>query len=270
MSWGNSLSRTRPWQVPVSVPAISIEGLLDACEVDRVDLLKVDIRERSGRPSNMVSPERIAAMIERCIPWRTADRPVNFGEVFFMTMRIDTIRSGSMSAGARLALVAAVPHRKFNLGLPLVRTSPRLSAHLFDESSYAQKRAGLGRAIRVLRRVRGTDIPPATLVGCGLTLPHTGHGWVWNTALPDRRRATLFPNAMVVRARPWLHPREDPGRVTIESLAIIGVGAVIAPADGDLVVARGTMLGANSVLTVPHKTLEVWAGRTRPPRRRAA
>jgi FkbM family methyltransferase len=62
-TWGNSVDRTLPWQTPVTVPAMTLEGVLDRRGIERVDLLKVDIEGAEWEVFANGVPDRVNAII---------------------------------------------------------------------------------------------------------------------------------------------------------------------------------------------------------------
>ncbi|HEY2652954.1 MAG TPA: FkbM family methyltransferase [Solirubrobacteraceae bacterium] len=62
-SWANSLERIMPVQVPVSVKAVTLDELLDACSCSHVDLLKVDIEGAEWDLFSRGLPSRVRSVV---------------------------------------------------------------------------------------------------------------------------------------------------------------------------------------------------------------
>jgi serine O-acetyltransferase len=132
---------------------------------------------------------------------------------------------------------------------------------LFSRLAYLQRRRGIGPLVSVLLRARGTFIPPSTLVGERIRLLHTGHGIVIDDRTVIHDGVWIFQNVTVGRARPWMPREAETGRVVLEPHVMLCAGSVVAvPPEEELRVGTGTVVGANSVLTVSTGEWEVWAG----------
>jgi serine O-acetyltransferase len=62
------------------------------------------------------------------------------------------------------------------------------------------------------------------------------------------------------RADLWRPASADFGGVVVEDDAIVGTGAVVLVSKGTLTLGRGSIVGANSVLTRSTGPGEIWAG----------
>jgi serine O-acetyltransferase len=126
---------------------------------------------------------------------------------------------------------------------------------------YAQRIPVLGRVARWLLRWRGTDIDPAALTGHGLRIRHGGMGIVVHPSTCLGDNVTLFHQVTIGRARIWEPPPADrAGHVQVEADAVLCAGAVVLFDDADLTIGRGTVVGANAVLTRSTGQWEIWAG----------
>lgn len=121
------------------------------------------------------------------------------------------------------------------------------------------QRGRLGKLVNGFLRLRGTDISPQVHVGDDLRLPHTGIGVVVHprTVLGDR--VTLYQNVTIGRADIWNPGADFPG-IVVEDDVILGAGAVVLAGSDGLTLGRGTIVGANAVLTRSTGPGEVWAG----------
>lgn len=131
-------------------------------------------------------------------------------------------------------------------------------AHFVTRLVYAQRRRGIGSIIRLMLRFKGTDVPPCTLHGQRLALPHCATGISIHRGVVIGDDVEIFPNVTIGRARPFDHPGGS-APCTLERFSMICAGAVIVT-DDPLVVAEGSVVGANSVLTQSTGPWEIWAG----------
>jgi serine O-acetyltransferase len=115
-----------------------------------------------------------------------------------------------------------------------------------------------GRLITWLLRLRGVDIPAGCLTGTGICLPHGGFGVVLDASTRVGDRVVIFQGVTIGQARPWTGER--PGGVIVEDDVIVSAGAAILASAGGLRLARGSVVGANAVLTSSTRPWEIWAG----------
>jgi len=125
---------------------------------------------------------------------------------------------------------------------------------------HAHRLPVVGRPVRLLLKLLGTDIPVQALApGRRLVLQHGGHVVVHHTTrLGDD--VVLMHNVTIGRADLWQPTSADFAGVVVEDGAILGVGAVVLVSKGTLTLGRGSIVGANSVLTRSTAPGEVWAG----------
>jgi len=89
-SWGNSLEHTSETQTAVTVPAISLGDLLDTNNLDRVDLLKLDVEGAEWEILDGLLDPRIKAVIGE-IHGRDGKAPEAFFELLSRSMSVETI-----------------------------------------------------------------------------------------------------------------------------------------------------------------------------------
>lgn len=122
----------------------------------------------------------------------------------------------------------------------------------------AQKLPMVGPLIRMAVKARGVQIPPHTFT----ERPHLAH--VGTVVVHEKTRfgknVTLFQGVTIGRGNIWEEPREDFGGFVIEDDVVLCAGAAIVGTKGTLTVGRGTVVGANAVLTQSTGPYEVWAG----------
>jgi serine O-acetyltransferase len=118
----------------------------------------------------------------------------------------------------------------------------------------------VGWPIRALLRLRGTDIPPQCLGGDDLVLPHGGTGIVIHHRTTLGSRVVIYQGVTIGRGDIWRPETGGPGGVVVEDDVVLCAGAKVLYAAGILRVARGSVIGANAVLTTSTGAWEVWAG----------
>lgn len=124
---------------------------------------------------------------------------------------------------------------------------------------HLQKARGIGPLVRLYLKWRSIDIPPRTLTpGTGLVLRHVGNVVV-HVGTRIGRDVMLHQNVTVGRSDIWRSPR---GRLqfVLEDHVILGANAVVVGSHGTVRIGRGTVVGANSVLTQSTGDWEIWAG----------
>ncbi len=118
----------------------------------------------------------------------------------------------------------------------------------------------LGRTVRFALRMRGIDIPPNTLnKRSGVRLPHGGNVVVhYKTRIGSN--VTLFQGVTIGRSDIWAPESDALEFISIGDGAILCANSCVISRGPSLVVAEGTVLGANSVLLDDTGPYEVWAG----------
>jgi serine O-acetyltransferase len=97
-------------------------------------------------------------------------------------------------------------------------------------------------------------------VGADLRLPHATTGLVLHPSVRIGDRVTIFHNVTIGRSDVG-DLADDFGGIVIEDDVVIGAGAVVMGRGPDpLVLGRGSMVGANAVVTHSVGPDEVWAG----------
>lgn len=129
----------------------------------------------------------------------------------------------------------------------------------FTRLVYLQRVPLLGRVISVLLIFRGTEVL-AESIGPGLHMVHCGTGVVVTPRCHIGTNVTIMNNVTVGRPDIWRPPPAHWPPIVIEDEVILGAGARVLSKGGGLVVGRGTIVGANSVLTRSTGEWEVWAG----------
>ena len=119
------------------------------------------------------------------------------------------------------------------------------------------------RAAQTVLKLVGIDIPRTVTIGPGLKLPHSTTGFVihGNTAIGER--VTIFHGVTIGRSTIWDPLAEGVAwcRGVVEDDVVLCAGAAVLLRDGETItVGRGTVVGANAVLTQSTGEWEIWAG----------
>ena len=126
---------------------------------------------------------------------------------------------------------------------------------------YRRRHPLLGRAVQEALALYGVEVPAAVEIGPGLTVFHRGFGLVmhpWTTLGAD---VVLYNGVTIGRADPWVpQERSLMRRIVVEDGAVLCSGAKVLCKEGVLTVGRGTVIGANAVLTRSTGPDEIWAG----------
>lgn len=96
-SWGNSLDNISATQTAVTVPAVSLEDLLDSHGIDRVDLLKLDVEGAEWEMLEGQIDPRVAAIVGE-VHARDGKTPEAFVEQLRETMEVETISADPHTA----------------------------------------------------------------------------------------------------------------------------------------------------------------------------
>jgi serine O-acetyltransferase len=119
----------------------------------------------------------------------------------------------------------------------------------------------LRRAVQEVLALYGVEVPAAAEIGPGLIVFHRGFGTVLHPFTTLGAGVTLYNGVTIGRADPWV-PQEQSlmERVVVEDGAVLCSGAKVLCKKGVLTVGRGTVVGANAVLTSSTGPFEIWAG----------
>lgn len=117
------------------------------------------------------------------------------------------------------------------------------------------------RPVKEILALYGVEVPAAVTVGRDLRVMHRGFGTVIHPSTVIGDRVTIYQGVTIGRADPWIDGhRSGSGTAAIEDDVVLCAGAkIIAGRDG-IRVGRGTIVGANAVLTKSTGPNEIWAG----------
>ena len=126
---------------------------------------------------------------------------------------------------------------------------------------YARNSALFGGLAYYLLKVLGVEIPRSVLIGEKFELAHGGVGVVIHSRSRLGDRVKIYPGVTVGRADVHFPIEKSSFQgIEIEDDVILGPGSKVLCKDGVLVVRRGTVVGANSVLLNSTQEREIWAG----------
>jgi serine O-acetyltransferase len=126
---------------------------------------------------------------------------------------------------------------------------------------YARKNRIFGRLAYFGLKLLGAEIPVSVAIGPGFLLHHGGAGVVIHPKTVIGARVGIYPGVTLGRAdvyRPASQSKFE--GIIIEDDVILGAGAKILCDNGIQRVGRGTVIGANAVLTESTGENEIWAG----------
>ncbi|MDP9890892.1 serine O-acetyltransferase [Pseudarthrobacter enclensis] len=120
----------------------------------------------------------------------------------------------------------------------------------------------LGRAAKEALALYGVEFPASVEVGRGLKVLHPGFGTVIHPSTKIGNNVTIYHGVTIGRGDPWIAGDKSPvGGIIIEDDVVLCAGAKIICNDGILTVKRGTVVGANAVLTTTTPEPNgVWVG----------
>ncbi|GAA1219366.1 hypothetical protein GCM10009665_06810 [Kitasatospora nipponensis] len=126
---------------------------------------------------------------------------------------------------------------------------------------YRRRSALVGRLVQEVLALYGVEVPAAVEIGPGLKVFHRGFGTVVHPFTTIGANVTIYNGVTLGRADPWV-PQEASAmeRIVIEDGVCLCAGAKVVCKQGVLTIGRGTVLGANAVLTTSTGPDEIWAG----------
>jgi serine O-acetyltransferase len=135
---------------------------------------------------------------------------------------------------------------------------------LQDRLLRATRSRVVGRAAYLALKALGVEFPRGVVWTGPVELAHGAVGLVVHHATRIGRDVILMPGVVIGRADSWIPPERVAhlgGGVVLGDNVTIGAGAkVLYSAGQELVVADGTIVGANAVLRSSTGPGEIWAG----------
>lgn len=122
----------------------------------------------------------------------------------------------------------------------------------------------VGRAAYLALKALGVEFPREVVWEGPLELAHGAVGLVVHRSTRIGRDVILMPGVVIGRADSWIPPAQTAhrgGGIVIAHDVTVGAGAkILFSAGQELVVAEGTIVGANAVLRESTGPFEIWAG----------
>lgn len=132
---------------------------------------------------------------------------------------------------------------------------------IYERLVYARKSRIFGKIAYFLLKLMGVEIPVSVPIGPGFLLHHGGVGVVIHPKAVLGARVGIYPGVTLGRADVYRPASASAFEgIIVEDDAILGAGAKILCDQGILRVGRGTVVGANAVLTQSTGEYEIWAG----------
>ena len=132
---------------------------------------------------------------------------------------------------------------------------------IYERLVYARKSRLFGKLAYFLLKILGMEIPVSVAIGPGVLLHHGGMGVVIHPKTVIGARVGIYPGVTLGRADVYRPASESAFEgIQIEDDVILGSGAKILCDQGILRIRRGTVVGANAVLTQSTGENEIWAG----------
>ncbi len=126
---------------------------------------------------------------------------------------------------------------------------------------YSRNKPVLGRIAYFTLKILGIEIPESVMIGKDFELAHGGFGVVIHPKTVIGDRVKIYPGVTLGRSDIHL-PFELSGfeGIIVEDDVILATGAKVLCKDGTLNLKKGTIVGANAVLSSSTKENEIWAG----------
>lgn len=122
----------------------------------------------------------------------------------------------------------------------------------------------VGRAAYLALKALGVEFPREVEFDGPVELAHGAVGLVVHRATRIGSHVILMPGVVLGRADSWIPPEQVAhlgGRIVVGDHATVGAGAkVLFEAGQELVIAEGSIVGANAVLRRSTGPYEIWAG----------
>ena len=120
----------------------------------------------------------------------------------------------------------------------------------------------IGRVAYLWLKSLGVEFPRTVLFGDQLELAHGAVGLVVHSRTRIGAGVTLMPGVVLGRSDSYIAEGTSPtGRIVVGDRVTVGAGAKVLFRSGqELVIADGTIVGANAVLLDSTGPDEIWAG----------
>ena len=135
------------------------------------------------------------------------------------------------------------------------------SKDLYTRLLYARRSPIFGRLAYYLLKLLGVEVPLSVEIGEDVVLLHGAFGLVVHPECQIGSHVKIYPGVTIGRADIYRRIEDsDFEGIFIEDDVILAPGSKVLCKHGTLRVGRGTVLGANAVLTESTGLNEIWAG----------
>ena len=136
-----------------------------------------------------------------------------------------------------------------------------MARDIYTRLVYARRNRLFGRVAYYTLKLLGVEIPLAVQIGDDIEIAHGGFGVVIHSKTVIGNRAKIYPGVGVGRADIYRPTNKSSFKgIVIEDDVILSTGAKVICKAGMLSVGRGTVVGANAVLSQSTGENEIWAG----------
>jgi serine O-acetyltransferase len=124
---------------------------------------------------------------------------------------------------------------------------------------YLRRHPQLHRLVKEALALYCVEVPAEVEIGPGLFVSHRAFGTVIHPRTTIGANVSLWQGVTIGEGDVWRRSTHME-RIIIEDGAMLCAGAKILCSEGTLTVGRGTIVGANAVLTQSTGEREIWAG----------
>lgn len=136
-----------------------------------------------------------------------------------------------------------------------------MARDLYTRLVYARQNRLFGRIAYFTLKLLGVEIPLTVQIGDDIEIAHGGFGVVIHSKTVIGNRVKIYPGVGVGRADIYRPSNKSPFKgIVIEDDVILSTGAKVICKAGLLKIGRGTVVGANAVLSQSTGEYEIWAG----------
>ncbi len=131
----------------------------------------------------------------------------------------------------------------------------------YERLVYARTNRLFGKLAYLMLKLLGVEIPLSVKIGKGLLLHHGGMGVVLHPKSVLGARVGIYPGVTLSRADIYRPSNQSLFEgIVVEDDVILGAGAKVLCQKGVLTIGKGSVIGANAVLTQSTGQNEIWAG----------
>jgi serine O-acetyltransferase len=136
-----------------------------------------------------------------------------------------------------------------------------MTRDIYSRLVYARSVPVLGQLAYYLLKVLGVEIPRSVRIGKNFYLVHGGFGVVIHPNTVIGNNVRIYPGVILGRADVYRDIADSAFEgFIVEDEVILGAGAKALCKAGILTIAKGSVIGANAVLTESTGPAEIWAG----------